>query len=156
MGGTVRFELVPDIYGSESAMSGKNEHLNGVNGARNSWRCDWPLASFIGLVLAASVLGVGPSGGDYDVVWNSPSENSSGSMPIGNGDIGLNLWVNPAGELVFYISKTDAWSENARLLKLGLVRVKLSPGLWEQGLPSCGSKGCLFARGSISAKGKSK
>ncbi|MHC4567902.1 MAG: DUF5703 domain-containing protein, partial [Planctomycetota bacterium] len=116
-------------------MSGKNEHLNGVNGARNSWRCDWPLASFIGLVLAASVLGVGPSGGDYDVVWNSPSENSSGSMPIGNGDIGLNVWVNPAGELVFYISKTDAWSENARLLKLGLVRVKLSPGLWEQGLP---------------------
>ncbi|MHC4741272.1 MAG: DUF5703 domain-containing protein [Planctomycetota bacterium] len=65
----------------------------------------------------------------YNVVWETPSKDSSGSMPIGNGDIGLNLWVNPAGELVFYISKTDAWSENARLLKLGLVRVKLTPNL---------------------------
>ena len=29
----------------------------------------------------------------YDVVWMTPSRDSSGSMPLGNGDIGLNLWV---------------------------------------------------------------
>ena len=70
-----------------------------------------------------------PDVGRYNVEWDTPSKDSSGSMPIGNGDIGLNVWVNPAGELVFYISKTDSWSENARLLKLGLVRIKLTPSL---------------------------
>ena len=62
-----------------------------------------------------------------NVTWTTPSPNSSGSMPIGNGDVGLNLWVEPSGDLVFYLSKTDAWSENCRPLKLGRVRVKLLP-----------------------------
>ena len=69
----------------------------------------------------------------YDVVWNSPSEDSRGSMPLGNGDIGLNVWVEKSGDLVFYISKTDAWSDNVAggkgLPKVGRVRVKLSPPL---------------------------
>jgi len=63
----------------------------------------------------------------YNVVWDSPSEDHNGSMPIGNGDIGLNVWVEPGGDLLLLISKTDAWSENCRLLKLGRVRVSLSP-----------------------------
>ena len=62
----------------------------------------------------------------YNVIWENPSGDSSVSMPIGNGDIGLNLWVEEGGDLLFYISKTDSWSENGRLLKLGRVRVKLS------------------------------
>ncbi|MCS6950948.1 MAG: DUF5703 domain-containing protein, partial [bacterium] len=63
------------------------------------------------------------------VVWETPSENSSGSMPLGNGDIGVNVWVEPNGDLVFYLSKTDAWSEVNRLLKVGRVRVSLTPSL---------------------------
>lgn len=63
----------------------------------------------------------------YNVIWDSPSEDSSGSMPLGNGDIGLNLWVEPSGDVVFYVSKTDAWSEVGRLLKLGRVRIRLAP-----------------------------
>ena len=63
----------------------------------------------------------------YNVTWNSPSQDSSGSMPLGNGDIGVNVWVEQNGDLVFYIGKTDAWSETARLLKLGRVRVRFSP-----------------------------
>jgi alpha-L-fucosidase 2 len=59
-----------------------------------------------------------------NVVWDTPSKDSSGSMPLGNGDIGLNVWVEENGDLVFYIGKTDAWNENARLLKLGRVRIK--------------------------------
>ena len=27
----------------------------------------------------------------YRLTWNSPSKNSKGSMPIGNGDIGANI-----------------------------------------------------------------
>jgi hypothetical protein len=72
---------------------------------------------------------------NYDVTWNSPSRDSSGSMPLGNGDIGLNLWVEEGGDLLFYISKTDAWSSDTRLLKVGRVRVKLTPNPFLKGLP---------------------
>jgi alpha-L-fucosidase 2 len=71
----------------------------------------------------------------YNVVWNSPSKDSAGSMPLGNGDIGLNVWVEESGDLVFYIGKTDAWSESARLLKLGRVRVRFSPNPFAAGEP---------------------
>jgi len=47
-------------------------------------------------------------------------------MPLGNGDIGLNVWVEDNGDLLFYLSKTDAWDENTRLLKLGRIRVAFS------------------------------
>jgi hypothetical protein len=50
-------------------------------------------------------------------------------MPIGNGDIGLNVWVEPSGDLVFFIGKTDAWDENMRLLKLTKLRLKFDPPL---------------------------
>jgi hypothetical protein len=65
----------------------------------------------------------------YNVVWTSPSKDAHGSMPLGNGDIGINAWVEPSGDLVFYISKTDAWDENDRLCKVGRVRVKFDPPL---------------------------
>jgi len=67
------------------------------------------------------------------VTWDSPSRDSSGSMPLGNGDIGINLWVEENGDLLFYVSKTDAWSENMRLLKLGRVRVKFEPNPFAAG-----------------------
>jgi len=70
-----------------------------------------------------------------NVVWETPSLDSSGSLPLGNGDIGLNVWVEHNGDLRFYLSKTDAWSENARLLKLGGVRISLSPNPFRAGLP---------------------
>jgi hypothetical protein len=50
-------------------------------------------------------------------------------MPLGNGDVGINAWVEDNGDLVFYVSKTDAWDENARLCKIGRVRVKFDPPL---------------------------
>ena len=68
-----------------------------------------------------------------DVTWPEPSKDSLGSMPLGNGDIGVNVWVESGGDLLFYISKTDAWSENAQLLKLGRVRVHLSPNPFQPG-----------------------
>jgi alpha-L-fucosidase 2 len=62
---------------------------------------------------------------DYNVVWTTPSTNSQGSMPLGNGDLGVNVWIENNKDLVFYLSKTDAWDENGSLLKLGKVRVSL-------------------------------
>ena len=65
----------------------------------------------------------------YDVVWDTPSADASGSMPLGNGDLCLNAWMEPDGALVFYLSKTDAWSDNGRLLKIGRLRVTCDPPL---------------------------
>ena len=66
-----------------------------------------------------------------NVVWTTPGTNSLDSMPLGNGDIGLNVWVEQTGDLVLYVSKTDAWTDNVGkgkgLAKLGRVRVKFDP-----------------------------
>lgn len=74
----------------------------------------------------------------YDVSWDTPGPTSAASMPLGNGDIGLNVWVDPGGDLLFYISKTDAWGapddrvvdpwmkQGGVLMKLGMVRVHVS------------------------------
>jgi len=62
----------------------------------------------------------------YDVVWNSQSKNSGESMPCGGGDIGLNVWVEK-GDLYFYISRSGTFDENNTFLKLGRVKIRLSP-----------------------------
>lgn len=64
----------------------------------------------------------------HDVIWATPSADAAGSMPLGNGDIGINAWVEPSGDLVFYIAKTDAWGEFGQLYKVGRVRVSLRAG----------------------------
>ena len=66
---------------------------------------------------------------DYNVVWKSQSKNSYGTMPAGNGDVGANVWVTPDGVLHFFIGKTDAFSENGRLLKIGKVSVSFEPAI---------------------------
>jgi alpha-L-fucosidase 2 len=69
----------------------------------------------------------------FDVQWSSPGQTSKDSMPLGNGDIGLNVWADEAGNVSFYISKTDAWDENGRLLKLGKVRLNFQPNPFRRG-----------------------
>lgn len=64
-----------------------------------------------------------------NVAWDSPSKDSLGSMPLGNGDIGLNVWVEPNGDLLFYVSKVDAFDASHQLPKLGRVRVRFDPAL---------------------------
>ncbi len=64
----------------------------------------------------------------HDVSWLTPSADSAGSMPLGNGDIALNAWIEPSGDLLFYVAKTDAWGEFGQLYKVGRVRISLSAG----------------------------
>ncbi|HWY29955.1 MAG TPA: DUF5703 domain-containing protein, partial [Candidatus Acidoferrum sp.] len=73
----------------------------------------------------------------YNVVWTTPSTNGSpGSMPLGNGDITANVWVeNNGGDLMLYLGKSDSWSEGTRLLKVGRVRTHFSPNPFAIGLP---------------------
>jgi hypothetical protein len=70
-----------------------------------------------------------------DVVWTTPSHDAAGSMPMGNGEVGINLWVTEDGDLNFYLSRSDAFSEIGRLLKVGQVRVSLSPNPFAAGVP---------------------
>jgi hypothetical protein len=56
----------------------------------------------------------------YNVVWDSPSKDQHGSVPLGNGATGVNAWIEPNGDLVFYISRTDSWGDNGRLLMKAL------------------------------------
>src|ERR1700740_2833487 len=80
----------------------------------------------------------------YDVTWNEPGTSSYQSMPIGNGDIGLNVWTEANGDVAFYISKTDAWGEEVKdrgdwmkqggvLMKLGLVRISVINNHFKKG-----------------------
>src|SRR5690242_11669428 len=80
----------------------------------------------------------------YNVAWNEPGPTSYQSMPIGNGDIGLNVWAEPNGDILFYISKTDAWgaetldrgpwmAEGGVLMKLGLMRISFQPNTFKAG-----------------------
>ena len=72
----------------------------------------------------------------WNVVWTSASKDSSGSMPLGNGDIGVNVWVEKDGDLLLYLGKTDSWDERGRLLKLGRVRVRFEPNPFKGGAHS--------------------
>lgn len=47
-------------------------------------------------------------------------------MPCGCGDIGLNVWVEN-NELLFYLSRSGTFDENNQMLKLGRIRLRLSP-----------------------------
>ncbi len=64
---------------------------------------------------------------EHNVVWYGPGYDANDSVPLGNGEIGINAWVEPQGDLVFYLARTDAWDDNGRLLKIGRVRVTLDP-----------------------------
>jgi alpha-L-fucosidase 2 len=66
---------------------------------------------------------------ECNVVWTSPSTNSLGSMPLGNGDVGANVWVEQNGDLLFYVSKVDAYDSGHLLRKLGRVRIRFSPAI---------------------------
>jgi alpha-L-fucosidase 2 len=64
----------------------------------------------------------------YNVNWNSTSTTGSmASMPLGNGDMTANVWVKGKGDLMMYIGKSDTWSEGTRLLKVGRLRINISP-----------------------------
>ena len=64
---------------------------------------------------------------DSDVTWTGLGTDENSSMPLGNGDVALNVWTEKSGDIVLLLAKADAWSENGQMMKLGRVRVKLTP-----------------------------
>lgn len=62
----------------------------------------------------------------YTMVWDSPSKNALESMPLGGGDIGCNVWVE-SGEIFLYMQRSGCFDETGEYLKLGRIRLSLSP-----------------------------
>src|SRR5215203_6921490 len=65
-----------------------------------------------------------------NITWTSQSKNASESMPCGGGDIGLNVWVEN-NELLIYVARSGSFDETNALLKMGRIRVRLSPNPFE-------------------------
>ena len=57
-----------------------------------------------------------------DVIWTTPSMDAAASMPIGNGEVVLNAWVDArTSEICLLIARTDSVSEISRILKVGRI-----------------------------------
>lgn len=84
------------------------------------------IAASCGL-LAYTSMYAGKAVADYkpkDYVWTTQSQNSSGSMPCGGHDVGMNVWVEN-GDILFYVSKSGMLDENNTLLKAGRFRLNI-------------------------------
>lgn len=63
----------------------------------------------------------------YNVEWSMPSDNATGSMPVGGGNLQLNAW-RENDDLLFYLGSTDSYMDNSSDLgKLGRIRLQFSP-----------------------------
>ena len=68
----------------------------------------------------------------YNVRWTTQSVNSADSMPCVGGDMGLNVWVEN-NELLFYVGREGCRDENGSLLKMGRVRIAITPSPFAEG-----------------------
>ena len=69
----------------------------------------------------------------YDVVWNSPSKDASGVMPLGNGDVAAGVYVLEGGDLYLLLAKNDAYNYMGDIFKTGRVRIALDPNPFKAG-----------------------
>ena len=74
----------------------------------------------------------------YNVVWNAPSKDASGQMPLGNGDIAAGVYAIENGDLYLLLAKNDAYNYNGDIFKTGRVRISLTPN------PFAGGKAWVF------------
>jgi alpha-L-fucosidase 2 len=71
----------------------------------------------------------------YNVVWNSPSKDPTGQMPLGNGDIAAGVYAIEGDDLYLLLSKNDAFTYNGDIFKTGRVRISLRPNPFVAGKP---------------------
>ncbi|MBM3978172.1 MAG: hypothetical protein FJ299_14445 [Planctomycetes bacterium] len=95
--------------------------------------CGSPIRDADPVAPAAPAVSAAPEPGA--LVWTSPGLDATGSVPLGNGQLGVNAWVEADGDLCLYLSRTDSWSEANRLLKVGKLRISADPPLLAAGAP---------------------
>ena len=66
----------------------------------------------------------------HDIVWKTPSSTGArGALPLGNGECAASLWVEPNGDLLMYVVKSDSFDEMTSRDKLARLRVRFDPPL---------------------------
>lgn len=68
----------------------------------------------------------------YDFTHTGFMKDGMQSVPLGNGEIGANVWIEADGGLRMLLSRIDALSEMYRLLKTGLYCLRLSPNPFDE------------------------
>ena len=69
----------------------------------------------------------------YNVVWESPSVDASGQMPLGNGDVAAGVYAIEDGALYLLLAKNDALTYNGDIFKTGRAKISLSPNPFAKG-----------------------
>ncbi len=69
----------------------------------------------------------------YNVIWNTPSLDPSGAMPLGNGDMGAMVYAIEDGDLYLLMSKNDAITYMGDNFKTGRVKLGFSPNPFRKG-----------------------
>ena len=89
-------------------------------------------ALFLATLLAATLAPAAPPNlSRCNIVWDTQSKDSVDSMPLAGGVLGLNVWVEN-NDLLFLIGSPNCLDENGMQTKLGLVRLRLSPALFDK------------------------
>ncbi len=70
---------------------------------------------------------------EYSFQYSGIMDKALKSLPLGNGDVGVNVWVDAEGKLNLLVSKSDSWSELYRLIKPAYVIVDLNPNPFKDG-----------------------
>ena len=70
-----------------------------------------------------------------NVVWDTPSRDATGAMPVGNGDIAASVYAIEGDDLYLLLAKNDAYNYLGDLFKTGRVRVSLWPNPFTAGKP---------------------
>ena len=65
-----------------------------------------------------------PPSPEASLVWTTPSSGVAGSMPLGNGKLGINVWADSTDTVWLLLSHVDALDENTNLDKLGRIAVR--------------------------------
>ena len=71
----------------------------------------------------------------YNVVWETPSKDATGVMPIGNGDIAAGVYAIENGDLYLLLAKNDAYNYMGDIFKTGRIRISLNPNPFKTGKP---------------------
>jgi hypothetical protein len=87
------------------------------------------MRSFLIIFLSLFAITAFAQPASYNIIWNTPSKNSSESMPYGGGDIGMNVWVQN-GDLMVYVTRSGSFNEDNALMKAGRLRISLKPNVF--------------------------
>lgn len=70
---------------------------------------------------------------EYNVIWNTPSKDKTGQMPLGNGDIAAGVYAIENDNLYLLLAKNDAFTYSGDIFKTGRIKISMSPNPFEKG-----------------------